>query len=174
MEGHKGDGHSVQDIVVKNFPGTIMHEYLKRYTGNASGWDEAVSVRLKVLDGVLRERCRRDDPRLSLTGEGQDCLMSIRTGDVVARYCRRGAFNTVHLPASPAAVAQAAKHAQCRKTLFVTGKHHGHHQFACGDNETAAYLGDLRKHMGGRSHTIAIAENDAARDADDDMCLLAS
>ena len=132
---------------VADFPGSIMNEYLTRYTGNASGWHEDIDVRMKVLDGVLNERCRRDDPRsFSGAGPGAGCLVTIRTGDVLCANIRAGG-NVYRLPASPAALAREVSGAQCSLTLFATGKHHAKNGGCI--NETAAYLADLGKHMGG-------------------------
>lgn len=148
----------VRKMVMHTFPESLMGSYFLN--------TDAKDVNVKTLSRYMKDACIATSPD---TLDEYDCLVALRTGDVLTTYNFRGMESK--LPRSPKVIAREVDQAQCTNTLFVTGKHHGKDKNS-GKVETDAFLRDLEFEMDGRSlkHNIQLTENKTTDDVDKDMC----
>ena len=169
------------DSALKNFPGSIMNVFLKkeqeerrnnRQKTLTPGIDKLPSEWLGSIEGnektlilstVLDNRCDRDEVE-------SDCLVSLRTGDVLEKTW--GKNHDKKIPAHPRVVADAV--ANCSSTTFMTGRHGNTRKSSIGNTETDAYMNMLEDHLMSANHAFRISENNCAQDVDDDVCVATS
>lgn len=149
---------NVAKKVTDLFPDSLMGSYLSQTTDKNSA---------TLSEFLSSDRCESK----TYDTDGYDCLVALRTGDVLSAQAKTKNTHMNKLPRSPTYIADTLQATNCINSLFVTGKHSGGTQ---GTDETNAFLRDLGAEMDARSltHDIQLTENNTTDDVDKDMCTM--
>ena len=152
----RGINENVAKKVTDRFPDSLMGSYLSQTTDKNAA----------TLSEFLKDHC--ESKTYENYTDGYDCLVALRTGDVLSTTGKKTHLNK--LPRSPTYIADTLQATNCINSLFVTGKHSS----GRGTDETNAFLRDLGAEMDARSlkHDIKLTENNTTDDVDKDMCAL--